>query len=415
MKLLKKWLGGFILRNRMGNLADYYSRDIEIVSGDGCYLFDQNGKKYLDFLAGWCVGNVGWGRKEIKEAVEKQLEKGAYVPPVFRSRLWEEFAELLIKISPNKNLTRAFRCTSGSEAVEFAIKCARAATGKHKIISAEGTYHGHTYGAAAVGNACTKAMAPCASGFEKIPQPDAYRGVTGSQVLEKMESILRNDKDIAAFLSEPVWSNAGVFVPPEGFYKKVEELCRQYGVLLIMDEVATGFGRCGKLFGYELWDIKPDIVCLGKGLTGGYSTMGATLVTEDIYKASFDIPFYSTFGWNVFDLAAAKANVEIILRDRLWENSQSVGGHLLNKLKSFEEKSFIGEARGVGLLLGIDIVQNKKSKARDGKKADEIMNQCAENGLLLETAHNVLFVTPPLILTKEQADEGAEILASVLK
>ena len=397
----------------MGNLADYYSQDIEITDGDGCYLFDKNGKKYLDFLAGWCVGNVGWKRKEIKEALQKEAERGIYVPPVLRFSGWEEFAQLLVKNSPNKELTKVFRCTSGSEAVEFAIKCARAATGKKKIISVDGVYHGHTYGAAAVGDACSPEMAPCVPGFIKIPMPNAFIGVSGDEALKKLEEILSSDGDVAAFLSEPVWTNAGAIVPSGSFYPEVEKLCRKHGALLIMDEVATGFGRCGALFASELWGLKPDIICLGKGLTGGFASLGATLVTEKIFLASSAIPWYSTFGWLPTDLAAARANVELILRDKLWENAKEVGGYLLEKLKPLEKYSFVNEVRGVGLLLGIEIIDDAVKKP-DFLKAQVIQNKCVENGLMLETAHHNIFITPPLILTKEQADEGAKILENVI-
>lgn len=395
-------------------LADYSSRPIEIVDGEGCYVFDKNGKRYIDFLAGWCVGNVGWKRREILEAIRKETERGIYVSPVLRFPDWEEFARMLVEISPNKRLSRVLRCTSGSEAVEFAIKCARAATGKKTIISIEGVYHGHTYGAASVGNACHESMEPCVPGFIKIPMPNDFRGISAEAVIEEFEQIAKSNQDIAAFLSEPVWTNAGSLVPPKEFYPAIEKICRQYGILLIMDEVATGFGRCGKLFASDLWNIKPDILCLGKGLTGGYGTMGAALITEEIFKRSFGIPAYSTFGWLPTDLAATRENVKIIIREKLWENAERMGKYLLENLKPLEEKSFVGEVRGMGLVLGIEIVKDKKSKNPDWRKAQVLQDRCAERGLLVETAWHTLFITPPLILTKEIADQGIEILKSVI-
>lgn len=396
------------------HLADHYSRPIEIAAGEGCYLYDSKGKRYLDFIAGWCVGNAGWKRKEIIEAIEKQARQSLFVPAFLRYRGWEDFAKLLASIAPNKELTRAWRCTSGSEAVEFAIKCARAATGRKIIVSIDGVYHGHTYGAAAVGEACTASMAPCAPGFIKIPMPNPYRGPNAAAVLEKFRDILEENNDVAAFLSEPVWTNAGAIIPPENFYPAMAKLCRSYGITLIMDEVATGFGRCGALFGSELWDLKPDILCLGKGLTGGYSTLGATLVTEKIFERSRDIPSYSTFGWAANDLAPARANLEIILKEKLWENAGQVGEYLLGKLKIFEEKSYVGQVRGAGLLLGIEIVHDKKSKTPDYARAVAIQDECAKRGLLVETAGHTLFITPPLVLTKELADDGVRILEKVL-
>lgn len=399
-------------------LADYNSRPINIVKGDGCYLFDEKGKRYIDFVGGWCVGTVGWRRKEIREAIQKEIKRGVYVPPVFRFPDWEKFAETLIKIAPpssgEKKLNRVFRCTSGSEAVEFAIKCARAATGKNKIVSVDGVYHGHTYGAASVGDACTNLMGSCVPGFIKIPMPNKFRGITSKNVIEIFEKIVDENNDVAAFLSEPVWTNAGVILPPPDFYPKIETICRKNGILFVMDEVATGFGRCGKLFASELWNLKPDIICLGKGLSGGYGTLGATLVTEEIFQKSLGTPDYSTFGWLPLDLAAAMANVDLILKAKLWENAEKIGKYLLAKLKSFESLPYVGEVRGIGLVLGIEIVRDKKSKEPDWKKSQEIQDQCAKQGLLIETASHTLFISPPLILNQKIADEGIKILSSVL-
>ncbi|MEK7516170.1 MAG: aspartate aminotransferase family protein [Patescibacteria group bacterium] len=396
-----------------GHLADYYSRPIEIVDGDGCFLVDAKGKRYLDFIAGWCVGNIGWKRKEVREALQKEAARGIYVPPFLHFAGWEKFAELLVSHAPGK-LSRVFRCTSGSEAVEFAVKCARAATGKKFIVSIDGVYHGHTYGAASVGNACSKEMAPCLFEFEKIPMPNEYRGVTAAEVVKKFEKRAR-EGDIAAFISEPVFTNAGAIVPPADFYPAIADICRKHGILLVMDEVATGFGRCGTLFGSELWGLEPDIICLGKGLTGGYGTMGATLVTEKVYARASGIPWYSTFGWLVTDLAAAQANVEVILRERLWENAREVGAYILEKLKPLEDTPDVGEVRGIGMVLGIEIVRDKQSRAPDFLKAQRFQDRCAERGLLLETAHNTLFITPSLTLTKELADQGIGIISEVLR
>jgi len=406
----------------MTNLADYYgTRPIDIVAGEGCYLFDQNGKRYIDFVGGWCVGNIGWKRKEVIEAIKKEAERGTYVPPVFKFSGWEEFAQLLVKIAPNKKLTRVFKCTSGSEAVEFAIKCARAATGKKTIISIDGVYHGHTYGAASVGDACTLAMAPCVPNFVKMPMPLRRRSresaalISAEAVIKQFQTLVEENNDIAAFLSEPVWSNAGVIIPPPDFYPTIEKICREHGILLVMDEVATGFGRCGKLFASELWGIKPDILCLGKGLTGGYSTMGATLVTEEINNRARNIPQYSTFGWAPFDLAAAKANVELLLKEKLWENAATIGDYILTQLQSLNDLPYVGEVRGIGMLLGIEIVKDKKSLEPDWSRAQKIQDACAEHGLLIETAGHILFMSPPLILTKKIADEGLAILKKIMK
>lgn len=394
-------------------LADYSSRAITLTDGSGCVLHDDTGKAYLDFLGGWCVSTVGWQHPDIAAAVQRAMTKSVYIPAVCRSTDQQQFADLLVKHSPRPDQMRAYRCTSGSEAVEFALKCARAATRKPTIISIEGVYHGHTYGAASVGRACSEKMSPCLPGFIKLPMPNAYRNVTVESVIDQFKQLLDSRNDIAAFLSEPIWSNAGVFIPPSNFYPHIEALCREHGVLFIMDEVAVGCGRTGKWLASEWWNLKPDIICLGKGITGGYGTLGSTLVTEEIYQASHGIPAYSTFGWLMTDLAAARANVDIILRERLWENAEQVGQYLLDQLKPLEQHPKVGEVRGKGLLLGLEIVKDKTNKEPDIDGAELIMNKCAEAELLLETADNVVFLSPPLILSQAEATQGADIIKQI--
>jgi 4-aminobutyrate aminotransferase-like enzyme len=396
------------------HLAEYHPRQIDFSHGEGCFLFDKKGKKYIDFLAGWCVCNAGSGRKEIMEALAHAVWRGIYVAPLFHQEEWEIYARKLAAVAPNKKLKKVFRSTSGSEAVEFALKCARAATGKPAIVAIDGVYHGHTYGAASAGNACSRDMAPCAPGFLKLPMPDAYRGVTGGEVVLQFERLAKSRQDIAAFISEPVWTNAGCIIPPPNFYPAIEKICRKNGILFIMDEVATGFGRCGKLFASDLWGVKPDIMCLGKGITSGYGTMGATLVTEEIFERSAGVPHYSTFGWNLFDLAAANANLDLIIRDGLADNARRLHEYFLKSLKQFEELSSVGEVRGIGMCFGIEIVKDKKTKRPDFAKSQAIQDACEKRGLLIETAHHNLFITPPLSITKEIIDAGVGILKAVL-
>lgn len=396
-------------------LADHHSRPIEIAGGEGCFVFDENGKRYLDFVAGWCVGNIGWRHPAVREAIEAEAGEGRFIPAYLRDARAEAFAKTLIEIAPGKRLSRAYRCTSGSEAVEMAIKCARAATGKPTIVSIDGVYHGHTYGAASAGDACTKPMQPCAPGFLKIPMPHPRYGASPEQSLAAFEALLEQRDDIAAFLSEPVWSNAGSIVPHPDFLPRIQELCRKRGILFIIDEVATGFGRCGKLFASELWHLEPDILCLGKGLTGGYATMGACLVSEHVYERTAGLPMYSTFGWLSQDLAATSANVGVIVRELLWDTAATTGAFMLEKLKPLEDLPFVAEVRGIGLLLGIEIVKNKKKYEPDWRKAVEIQDACAEAGLIIETAGQALFITPPLILTHQEAEEGCRILTDVMR
>ncbi|MBI4049849.1 MAG: aspartate aminotransferase family protein [Candidatus Doudnabacteria bacterium] len=378
------------------HLANSGATEINFVRGAGCFLFDEAGKKYIDFLGGWCVATVGWKHPEMEKALAEAGKLGLYVPPSFGWPEWDKFAERLCRLAPG-NLSRAFRCTSGSEAVEFAIKLARAATGRKKIISVEGVYHGHTYGAATVGTGLTSAMAPGVPEMQKISLRD---GVT------EFEKIA-NGGDVAAFLSEPVFTNAGAIIPPADFYPHIAQICRKQDILLVMDEVATGFGRTGKMFASEHWNLEPDIICLGKAISGGYATLGATLTTEEVFEKGQDIPLYSTFGWMPSSLVVARRNVELIAEEKLVENSAKLGEYMLGKLKGLEKLPTVKEVRGLGLMFGIDLEPRGLS--------EKIYNDCLQQGLIIDTAHHgTLFFTPPLCLDQKTADQGIMILGKVL-
>lgn len=381
------------------HLADFDSVPLSFTRGDGCFLYNNKDEQFLDFLGGWCVGTVGWHNQEIAEAISIQAKKGLYVPPIFRYPPQDDLAKTLCSLAPGK-MQRVFRCTSGSEAVEFAIKCARASTGKHTIVSIDGVYHGHTYGAASLGDACRKKISPCLPGFIKLPLPKTQK--EGEKVANQFEELLKTNKDIAAFMSEPLWTNAGCYIPPEGFYAKIQKLCQKYKILLVMDEVATGCGRCGAMFASELWNLQPDIICLGKSFTGGYATMGATLVTQSVYLKSLGIPDYSTFGWMPQDLAATQKNIEIIVRDNLAKNAREVGTYLLSELKSLEQLLKVKEVRGQGMVFGIEF---------NLPIAPAIAVSCYRKKLLVAFADaKNLFFSPPLVLTKALAKQGADII-----
>ncbi|MBI4598666.1 aspartate aminotransferase family protein [Candidatus Uhrbacteria bacterium] len=383
-------------------LVDYDSMPIEFVSGEGCHLIDAKGRKYLDFIGSWCTSTVGWKHPGMAEAITAQGREGFAIPPIFRHPRQEAFAKRLAKLAPGK-LMRSFRCTSGSEAVDFAIRAARAATGKPTIVTIDGVWHGHTYGAAALGNAQVKKMGPELSGFVKLPMPRTPK--QAHDVLDTFETLAKKRKDIAAFMSEPVWTNAGCIIPPDGFYPAVQDICRRHNILLVMDEVATCMGRCGKLFASELWGLEPDILCLGKSFTGGYATMAAALVTEDVFKKAKGIPAYSTFGWLVQDLAAVEKNVDLIVSQRLDRNAADVGAFLLEELKSLEALKKVKEVRGIGMVFAIEFRL---------PIAPLVALHCCRQGLLVAfTDSKTLFFSPPLILDRALAKKGADILKRV--
>lgn len=378
------------------------SLPIPISHGKGCRLYGTDGREYLDLVAGWCVGSIGWAHPEVRAALEAEARRGTYIPPFLHNDAWEELAALLCKVAPG-NLTHVLPVTSGSEAIDMAIKCARAATGKEAILSITDVYHGHTYGAASVGEAQRRITGSVVPHCEQFPMPG--RDAESDDVMELLRTRMAKG-DVAAFLSEPVWTNAGVFVPPPDFYPRLQDLCREHGALLVMDEVATGFGHCGTLFGSELWNLAPDILCIAKAFTGGYATMGALLTTAEVWKRSRGIPHYSTFAWLGTDLAATAANVRVILREKLWENAKTVGAHFLSLLKPLEDLPTVEEVRGIGLLFAIELSAELR--------ATDVQKRLADAGVLVETVGNALFFTPHLILTKEEAEEGAEKIRKAL-
>ena len=250
--------------------------DLDIVKSEGNFLYDSKGKKYIDFLMGWCVGNIGWGSKEVKTAVNK-FNGPDYVNPGYLYQPWGELAELLAKITPGR-LQKSFRATGGTEAVEIALQAAMSHTKRHKFISIEGSYHGHSIGAMSVGMSdFRKHYKNLLSHCYKIKPP------LDSSAANRVIKLLSN-KNIAALIMEPIICNLGVLIPEKNFMRKVQAACKQYGTVFIMDEVATGFGRTGKLFASEHYGLKPDIMCLAKGMTGGYGGLGAAIMTPEIAK-----------------------------------------------------------------------------------------------------------------------------------
>lgn len=383
-------------------IANHQRVPIAITRGEGCYLYDKKGRRYLDFMGGWCVGTVGWSNPAMAKAISTQAKQQFFTVASFILEQQEQLARTLIQLAPGQ-MSKVYRVTSGSEAVEMAMKCARASTGKKIILSFSDVYHGHTYGAASVGNAVTKGMAPGITGIEKFPLPKTP--ALAKTVLHQLEFRLKRHHNVAAVLTEPVWTNAGCYIPPADFFPQVQALCKKYHVLFIMDEVASGIGRCGKMFASELWGLTPDIITLGKALTGGYATLGATLVTEAVYKKAKHIPHYSTFGWRLTDVAATIENLRLIKQQELVQNSAQVGAYLLDQLQPLNTLRKVKMVRGQGLLAGIEFKL---------PIAAQVAWQCYRHGLFVElTDAFTLFISPPLVLSRAQAKAGADIIKAV--
>jgi adenosylmethionine-8-amino-7-oxononanoate aminotransferase len=365
---------------------------------EGYFLFDEHNKKYIDFVSGWCVGNLGWGNSILQKAI-REYDGPAYVYPELSYEPWEELAELLAEISPGK-LTRSFRATGGSESVDTALQIAMAYTGRKRFLSLEKSYHGNVISSLSIGDSETAdEINNHLQGCERVELP------LNEKTLKKIETSLKK-KNVAAFIMEPVICNIGVVIPEKEFMQDLERLCRKYGTLLIIDEVATGFGRTGKMFASEHFNIEPDIMCISKAITGGYVGLGATLTTEKIAKAVQDkVNVYSTYGWHPLSVYVALANIRYLREENILENVDRLSKIFSEAFSSmkFKKKAAI---RVIGLAIGIEF--------DDPKYPEKIQKKCLGDGLLVTNQENSIVLFPALDMDEKIAREGLGILTNCL-
>jgi adenosylmethionine-8-amino-7-oxononanoate aminotransferase len=362
------------------------SEDIVVGNSADSYLTDSRGRKYIDFMMGWCVGNLGWGNTEIRAAARK-FDGPDYVHPDYLYRPWAQLAQILAGITPGK-LAVSYRTTGGTESVEGALQIAMAYTGRGKFVSIEDSYHGNSIATMSIASSENrKTFKNLLPNCHRIKPPLDHRA------LSRVERLLKK-RDVAAFIMEPIICNLGALVPSEEFIGGVARLCRRYGTLFIADEVATGFGRTGKLFACEYFDLEPDVLCMGKAITGGYGGMGAVITTSKIANSiKEDFGIYSTYGWPPRAVAAALTNLRYLKRHRnkLLKNATQLGEYFLIRLS---QMSFKGKAtiRGKGFAIGIEV--------KDEDYASEIGDTCRKNGLLISAEEDVLMLFPALSLAR---------------
>ena len=360
------------------------------------YLIDSRGRKYIDFMMGWCVGNLGWGNTEIRAAAGK-FRGPDYVHPDYLYRPWTQLAEILARITPGR-LAVSYRTTGGTESVEGALQIAMAYTGRGKFVSIEDSYHGKSIATMSIGAAQNReTFKNLLPGCHKIKPP------LNRSALGKVETLLKK-RDVAAFIMEPIICNLGALVPDSEFIAGTRELCTRYGTLFIADEVATGFGRTGKLFACEHFDLEPDILCMSKAITGGYGGLGAVITTAKIANTiKEDFGLYSTYGWHPRAVAAALANLRYLRRHqtKLLKNATRLGEYFLSRLArmTFKSKATI---QGKGFAIGIEL--------NDQAYASAVGDTCRENGLLVYAEEGVLMLFPALTITRPTAQRGLDIL-----
>ncbi|MBI2258118.1 MAG: aminotransferase class III-fold pyridoxal phosphate-dependent enzyme [Flavobacteriia bacterium] len=410
---------------------------INIEKAEGVYIYDSTGKRYIDFSSQLMNVNIGHGNQRITDAVVKQMKKVCYVQPGMVTEPRSELGKILAEITP-KGLTKSFFTLGGSEAIENAIKLARIYTGRHKIITHYQSYHGATYGAATAGGDPRK----FAMDSQQIPNvihvenPYFYRCPWNSETIEEcgeraaahLERVIKfeNPNAIAAILFEGESGSSGCIKYPPMYLKKVRELCDKYGILMIDDEVMSGFGRTGKMFAIEHHDVSPDIMCMAKGITSGYLPLGAMVVTEKIANHFNDIPLALglTYSAHSVSCAAAVENLKILREEKMTENAHEMGKYIEEQVEKLKLKHpSIGDFRNTGLLGCIELVKNRKTKIPVtpwNAKPDEMecsnrmASKVRELGMFTFVRWNWIFIAPPLCITKSEIDEGLAIISQVI-
>lgn len=376
----------------MGNL--YQRFPVTIEKGLGSHVWDIDGKEYIDCMGGYGVALVGHRNERVVNAIKSQLEKIITVHSSVYNKTREQFLESLIKIAP-KTLSQVHLNNSGAEAVEAAIKFARKFTGKNGMVAMNGSYHGKSMGALSL-TFNPKYRKP----FLPLVEKTAF--ATYGDIGALRSAI---DDQTGFVILEPIQGESGIHVPPDGFLQQVREICDEKNILLIFDEIQSGFGRTGKMWACEHWNTAPDIMCLAKGIAGGVP-MGATLVRPDILACMQKGEHSSTFGGNPLSCAAGIGAIEALTKDGLIENAAKMGKIFKEGLEQLQEKhKIIREVRGKGLMLGVELKFEVK---------DILFDAIKEGILLLYSGKNILRLLPPLVITEEDITKVLQTLDVLL-
>jgi taurine---2-oxoglutarate transaminase len=409
---------------------------LHIVDAEGCYFVDANGAKYLDFSAQLMCVTLGHKNRAVVEAIKAQAEKLAFIGPGFATEVRAELARELLDVLP-AGLSKFFFATSGTEANEAAFKIARMATGKSKIISRYRSYHGSTMGSiAATGDPRRWAMEPAGKipgvifapevNCYKCPMLHTYPGC-GIACAEYIEHMIRNESDVAAVIVEPVVGTNGVLVPPKEYMPRLRQICDAHGVLLIADEVMTGWCRTGKWFAVDNWGVVPDILTTAKGITNAAIPLGLCATSEKI-ASYFDEHFFShghTYEAHPLTLAPAIASIREMKRLNLNQRASDMGAYLGEKLAQLRPRHrSIGDVRGIGMFWAVELVKDQKSKTPFNTGEDKIAGkplvvdrvaaQMMAAGVYIQTWMSHFVIAPPLIISKDEIDQGVAALDDAL-
>lgn len=414
---------------------------LRVTGAKGCRFYTEDGRERLDFSSCFVSHNIGHQDQRVLDAINDQASKLTSFAPSMSNEPRALLAKKLADITPG-NLSRSFLSLGGTEANEAAVKIAHQYTGKHTIISRYQSYHGGTAASMTLSAGDPRNWAQHQGGTNtiRIPQPYCYRcpfGLTypscDLQCATHLENVLEyegSSETVAAMIFEPITGANGIIVPPDDYFPEIEKICKKHGILMIADEVMTGFGRTGKLFAVNHWDLEPDIMTMAKGLTSGYMPLGATITTDSIGNY-FKDHFFShgaTYAGHALSCATALRVLSIYDEDNLVENSARLGGYLFERAQELMAKHpSVGNVRGLGLFVGLELVKNKTTKEpmapinaklvkKDNGKA-ALARKLGELGMMVMAANpsSVIGLAPPLIATKDDIDEGIAILDKALE
>lgn len=405
---------------------------IPVEKAEGIYFWDVDGKKYIDFSSQLMNTNIGHQHPKVVKAIQDQAAKLCFVHPGNATEPRGLLGKKLAEVTPG-NLKKTFFTLGGAEANENAIKISRFYTGRHKILARYRSYHGATHGSIALtGDYRRLAVEPAMPGGVHFLDPFCYRCPFGQkkesckrECISHLEEVIRYEgpDKIAAVIMEGVVGSNGLIIPPDDYWPRVREICSKYGILLISDEVMSGWGRTGKWFAVDNWGVTPDIITTAKGITSGYLPLGAVIVSEPIAKFFDDKYLYAglTYNGHALACAAAVATIAVYEEDHLLEKAVISGKHLGQQLESIKVRHpSVGDVRYIGLFSTIELVSNRETKEIFSPSImSEVGKVLRQNGLftfiMANNMGSMVFVVPPLCITKEQLDEGLAIVEKALE
>jgi taurine--2-oxoglutarate transaminase len=393
---------------------------IPVARAEGVYFWDVSGKRYLDFASQLVNANVGHQNARVVKAIQDQAAKLTFVAPGMTTEPRALLGKKLAEITPG-DLSKTFFTLGGAEANENAIKLARFYTGRHKILARYRSYHGATHGAIALtGDYRRLAAEPSMPGVVHILDPYCYRCPFGwtrdschRECISHVEEVIQHEgaDQIAAIILEGVTGTNGLIIPPDEYWPRMREICDKYGILLMSDEVMSGWGRTGTWFAVDHWQVVPDIITTAKGLTSGYVPLGAVIVREKIAKFFDDKYLFAglTYNGHALACAAALATIEAYEEEQIFANARSVGDYLGRRLEDLKAKhSSVGDVRYLGLFSALEFVRDRETK--EPADLDQLKSFLLEHGLYVFNFKNILFVVPPLIISQDELESGLTLL-----